>query len=125
MLKKISKKYFYSFFCFFLFINNIFSEDIKVYINEISTNNNILADSNGNYSDWIEFYNYGKNKVDISGYGLSNEFFIPFKWRFPKNTIIEPGEYLIVFASEKNQHLTNYIQILNFIKMVIYYFFLI
>jgi hypothetical protein len=88
--------------CLLLIINNIYSEDIEVYINEISTNNNnLLADRNGNYSDWIELYNSGKNKVDISGYGLSNEFFIPFKWRFPENTIIEPGEYLIVFASEK------------------------
>ena len=105
MLVKLPKNIFHLLIfliCLLLIINNIYSEDIEVYINEISTNNNnLLADRNGNYSDWIELYNSGKNKVDISGYGLSNEFFIPFKWRFPENTIIEPGEYLIVFASEK------------------------
>ena len=105
MLLKSPKNNFFLFICLLLSISNIYSEDIKVYINEISTNNNnLFADSNGNYSDWIEFYNYGKNKVDISGYGLSNEFFIPFKWRFPENTIIGPGEYLIVFASEKKSN---------------------
>ena len=75
---------------------------IEVLINEISTNNkNIIIDCYGNYSSWIELYNYGKNPLDISGYGLSNEEYIPLKWTFPKNTIINPGEYLIIFATDK------------------------
>ena len=87
------------FLLFFLF-GNINSKTLEVIINEISTNSN-LVDINGDYSDWIELYNTGNKKVDISGYGLSNEFYLPFKWRFPKETIINPGEYLIVYASEK------------------------
>ena len=75
---------------------------IEVVINEISTNNiNTLKDSYGNYSSWIELYNYGENPLDISGYGLSNEEYLPHKWTFPKNTMINSGEYLIVFASDK------------------------
>ena len=74
--------------------------EIKVIINEISTNNNLL-DSNGNYSSWIEIYNKGEDLLDISGYGLSNEEYIPLKWTFPKDTIINPGEYLIAFTSDK------------------------
>ena len=74
----------------------------NVVINEICTNNkNSLLDSYGEYSPWIELYNFGKNTVDISGYGLSNEVYIPFKWTFPQNTIINSNEYLIVFISDK------------------------
>ena len=76
------------------------SENKKILINEISTNNNLL-DSYGNYSSWIEIYNKGEELLDISGYGLSNEEYIPLKWAFPKDTIINPGEYLIVFTSDK------------------------
>ena len=74
----------------------------QVRINEVLTNNvNNIKDSYGNYSSWVEIYNYGKNFIDISGFGLSNEEYIPFKWRFPKNTILDSGDYLIVFISDK------------------------
>ena len=86
------------------FLSNIAKYSFKtfdVFINEISSNNrNRIINGYGNYSDWIEFYNSGENEVDLSGFGLSNEFYIPFKWRFPNNSIIFPGEYLIVFASD-------------------------
>ena len=85
-----------------LVIEKSSSKQFEVLINEISTNNkDTLMDSYGNYSDWIELYNSGKNEVDLSGFGLSNEFYLPFKWRFPDNCIISPGQYLIIFASEK------------------------
>ena len=87
----------------FLLIVNSSSKQFEVLINEISTNNNLI-DSYGNYSDWIELYNSGNKEVNLTGYGLSNEFFIPFKWRFPKNCTIGPGQYLIVFASEQKSN---------------------
>ena len=95
--------------CFLIFLflfsslsKEIFSQNkVEVLINEILINNNFYKDSYGNYSSWIELYNSGKNSLDISGYGLSNEEYIPFKWTFPKKTIINSGDYLIVFASEK------------------------
>jgi hypothetical protein len=97
--------FFISFLMIFYFSS---SEEIlskykpNVVINEICTNNkNSLLDSYGEYSPWIELYNFGKNTVDISGYGLSNEVYIPFKWTFPQNTIINSNEYLIVFISDK------------------------
>ena len=74
----------------------------KVFINEICTNNNKnLLDSYGGHPSWIELYNPTNNAVDISGYGLSNEGYIPFKWTFPKNTTINPYRFLLVYASEK------------------------
>ena len=76
--------------------------NIEIKIKEISSNNKkTIKDSYGHYSSWIELYNSGKDSVDISGYGLSNEEFIPLKWTFPKDTIINSGEYLIIFISDK------------------------
>ncbi|MDE5855298.1 MAG: CotH kinase family protein, partial [Ruminococcus sp.] len=44
-------------------------------------------------------YNSGSKAFDLSGYALSDKTENPMLWTFPKNTIINPDEYLIVFAS--------------------------
>ena len=49
----------------------------------------ILKDNSDKYFPWVELYNAGEDKVDLSGYGLSNEDYIPLKWTFPKNTVIK------------------------------------
>ena len=78
------------------------TEKFEVIINEVCTNNqNILKNKYDNYSPWVELYNPGKNIEDLSGYGLSNEEYIPLKWTFPENTIINPNGYLIVFLSDQ------------------------
>ena len=99
----------------FLSLSEVINSQNKngVKINEICTNNKIILDGNEDYSGWIEIYNSGEFSIDISGYGLSNERYIPFKWTFPKNTIIKPGEYLIVYNSKtkstKRDLYTNFI----------------
>jgi len=75
----------------------------NVVVNEIMASNaTILADEDGDYSDWIELYNPSDNPVDITGYGLSDNSGKPFKWIFPE-TVINPKEFLIVFASGKDR----------------------
>lgn len=75
----------------------------SVVVNEIMASNaTILADEDGDYSDWIELYNPSDNPVDITGYGLSDNSGKPFKWIFPA-TVINPKEFLVVFASGKNR----------------------
>ena len=102
-------------FSVFSFSIEVLSEnDTKLVINEICTNNKkVLKDKYGNYSSWIEIYNRGEQKLDISGYGLSNEFYIPLKWTFPKNTTLDSHDCLIVFISDKksieNEFHTNFV----------------
>jgi hypothetical protein len=97
-----------------LFSISFSKNKFEVVINEICSNNeNTIKDIFGKFSPWVEFYNAGKNKVDLSGYGLSNENYIPLKWTFPKNTIIDSKQYLIVFlsdrsSSDKNELHTNF-----------------
>ncbi len=74
-----------------------------LYINEIvASNDSTLADEDGDYEDWIEIYNSGGTAVNLDGYGLTDNDSDPFKWVFPAETI-QPGQYLIVFASDKER----------------------
>ncbi|MBX2966499.1 MAG: CotH kinase family protein [Cyclobacteriaceae bacterium] len=75
----------------------------SVRINEvISSNASIIADEDGDFSDWVELYNSGASPVNLTGYGLTDNASQPFKWTFPDVTI-QPGEYLLVWASGKNR----------------------
>ncbi len=74
-----------------------------VAINEVmASNGEVLADMDGDFSDWVEFYNYGDEPVNLEGFGFSDDYDNPFRWVFP-SVVIEPGKYLLVWASGKNR----------------------
>lgn len=74
-----------------------------IYINEIMPGNTMtLKDEDGDSSDWIELYNPTDKAVDLTGWGLSDKTDEPKRWSFPKMEI-QPGQYLVVFASGKNR----------------------
>lgn len=62
-----------------------------VYISEIAAATSASA-------DWIEIANASNQAVDLSGWGLSNNSARPRKWQFPQGTVIQPGQYLCVYA---------------------------
>lgn len=62
-----------------------------------------LADEDFGYEDWIELYNKGAAPVSLAGWSLTDQEDEPGKWVFPDGTVMEPGQYLIVFASGKNR----------------------
>ncbi len=75
-----------------------------VRINEfMASNGETLADEDGDYEDWIELYNFGDAPVSLEGWGLSDDAENPFRWIFPEATVIEPGEFLLVWASGKDR----------------------
>ena len=49
-------------------------------------------------SDWVELHNSTGSAVSLAGYGLSNNPKNPAKWVFP-DISIEPGEYLLLYAT--------------------------
>ncbi|MEM7264267.1 MAG: lamin tail domain-containing protein, partial [Planctomycetota bacterium] len=61
-----------------------------------------LRDDDGEYGDWIELFNRGATPVDLRGWALSDDDENSGAWVFPDRTL-EPGEYLVVFASGKNR----------------------
>ncbi len=75
----------------------------QVSLNEINaSNSSVIADEDGDYEDWIEIFNYGDEKVNLKGFYLSDDYAKPYMWEFPE-TIILPGEYLLVWASGKDR----------------------
>ncbi len=80
-----------------------FSHAQSLVINEImASNTSTIADEDGDFEDWIEIYNFGSDPVNLEGYGLSDNHNNPFKWVFPEY-IIEPGQFLLIWASGKNR----------------------
>ena len=75
-----------------------------VYVSEIMADNaTYIPDEDGWYCDWIELGNRGGSAVDIGGWCLSDDASNPTKWRFPAGTVIQPGEFLVVYASGKDR----------------------
>ena len=68
----------------------------------LAANGSSLADEDGTFSDWIEIHNPDANPLDLNGWHLTDNAAKLTKWRFPA-TVINPGGYLVVFASEKNR----------------------
>lgn len=75
----------------------------NIVINEILTSNgNSITDEDGSHEDWIELYNTGANPVNLLGFGLTDDSLLLYKWTFP-NVNLNPGQYLLVWASDKNR----------------------
>ena len=68
----------------------------------LADNENGLADELGVRRDWIEIYNNGPGVVDLDGWHLTDNPGNLGKWTFPA-VDVDPGEYLVVFASNQNR----------------------
>ena len=85
-----------------LLIFNSITVDASVVINEImASNGNDIQDEDGDHSDWIELYNTGNEPYNLEGHYLTDDR-ESLEWQFPEY-ILEPGEHLIVFASNKDR----------------------
>jgi hypothetical protein len=90
----------------FLFVSLQVVTSQSLAINEVmAANRSTISDENGDYEDWIELYNYGSVAVSLNGFGLTDDPENPFRWTFP-SVMIQPGEYLLVWASGKNRRST-------------------
>jgi hypothetical protein len=73
-------------------------EGLDLYLNEfLADNTSICEDEEGEFEDWIEIYNGGRNTVALGGLFLSNDWDDPERWAFP-STNLEPGRYLLVWC---------------------------
>ncbi len=77
------------------------TSSVTVCINEYTTSETVtLADVDGEFSAWVELYNYGTAAVSLQGFALSDDVTKNDKWIFPDVTL-KAGEYLVVFLSGK------------------------
>ncbi len=85
-----------------LFFTTDFLFSQSVVINEVmSSNDTTIYDEDDDASDWIELYNRSSVPVNLKGCFLSDDSLNIQKWQFG-DAGIKPGEYLIVFASDKD-----------------------
>jgi hypothetical protein len=69
----------------------------------MAENKTVLADQDGEFSDWIELFNPGPGALDLGGHHLTDERAFPAKWRIPAGVIVPAGGFKIVFASGKDR----------------------
>ena len=51
----------------------------------------------GGVDDWVEIYNRGSEPYDLSGCFISDERHNNTKWSFPEGTVLNPGDFLVVY----------------------------
>jgi hypothetical protein len=77
--------------------------DAPLYISEfMASNTRILADEDGDFSDWIEIYNPTALTVNLADWSLTDNANNLTKWRFPA-TNLAGGGFMVVFASGKDR----------------------
>jgi hypothetical protein len=76
-------------------------------INEfMADNDGARLDSDGESSDWIELWNPTSSPVNLAGHYLTDNQQVPNNWALPP-IIMQPGSYLLVFASGKDRNAAN------------------
>ncbi|MEO1530147.1 MAG: lamin tail domain-containing protein, partial [Planctomycetota bacterium] len=68
----------------------------------MASNHSVLTDGFGDDSDWIEIRNDADTPVDLLGYHLTDNASNSDKWQFPVSRVLDPGDYLVVFASGRD-----------------------
>ncbi len=75
-------------------------------INEImASNQTTYMDEYGEYPDWVEIYNSTNARIDLSGFGLTDRVDDLMRFQFPEGTVIDAGQYLVVFCSDRRDPL--------------------
>jgi len=68
----------------------------------MASNTSTLADEDGSFEDWIEIQNISPTPVNLLNWSLTDNAGNLTKWKFPA-TNLPPGQFLVVFASDKNR----------------------
>lgn len=68
----------------------------------MASNDTILADEDGAFSDWLEVHNGQATELDLTGWYLTDDATNLTKWQFPTTTLASDG-FLVIFASSKNR----------------------
>lgn len=85
------------------------TSDFKVYVDSplmiteyMMDNRSVLYDEDGDFTDWVEFYNAGDEPFSLAQLYFSDDISNLRKWAFP-NIVIEPRSYWVVYASGKDK----------------------
>ncbi|MFM9963379.1 MAG: lamin tail domain-containing protein [Planctomycetaceae bacterium] len=68
----------------------------------LAKNNSVLADEDGEFTDWIEIHNPTANPVSLNNWYLTDNPGQLTQWKFP-NITLAADEYRVIFASGKDR----------------------
>ncbi|MGJ8695547.1 MAG: lamin tail domain-containing protein [Verrucomicrobiaceae bacterium] len=68
----------------------------------MSSNGSVVADADGDFSDWVELHNTGDVPVSLDGWFLTDKEGDRTQWRLPNVSLTGKG-FLVVFASGKDR----------------------
>ena len=92
-------------YTFSVALSGIAADDVVV--NELMADNDaVVADSQGDFEDWVELYNTGSTTADLAGHHLTDDLDNLTKYTFPAGASIAPGDYLIVWLDEDSSDST-------------------
>ena len=78
-----------------------------LWINEVQPDNlNGILDNAGEQDPWLELYNAGASALPLDGLYLANNYTNLAQWAFPAGTVINPGEFKVVFADAQPEEST-------------------
>ena len=92
-------------FLAFIFSFSLYTQNIR--INEVVASNSSYLDEDGDTPDWIELYNYGNTPISLNNWNITDDENDNDPWIFP-NLILDPDEYLVLWASAKDRSNINY-----------------
>ena len=69
----------------------------------LASNDRVIDDVDGDDSDYIELYNAGDEDMSLNRFYLTDDPDDLQKWRLP-DVMLPAGEYLVVFASNKDRN---------------------
>ena len=70
-----------------------------LWLNEVLPNNlSGPVDNASEHDPYIELYNAGTNAVNLAEFFLTDDPAVPEKWRFPDGLVLEPRQFLVVWA---------------------------
>ena len=72
----------------------------RLSINEVMAFNQSLSTEQGLYPDAVELVFDGEHALELAGMSLSDDPCVPDKFVFAHGTVIEPGEYLVLWGSQ-------------------------
>lgn len=88
-------------FFFFFQVLLVCSAQSQIVINELMADNDTtVADSAGDFDDWVELYNSGTSTIDLSGFFLTDKADNLDKWELPDGTLLGADKYLIIWTDE-------------------------
>lgn len=78
--------------------------DINLVVNELLASN-LRGETDPDFqdaSDWIEIANLGPDVADLGSFAISDSASTSSLWKFPDNTFLAPGQYLLIWADGMN-----------------------